>query len=295
MMEILITGFNGFTAFHMAEFYAKNGNNVYVCVRNPKHLTANSSSLLSLWPNIRLVNSFDIDFRIDIVIHCAAYSPEFDKIANVDRLIEDNVIYTQQIVKVAKKSRCTKFVYMSSNSVYGKKVGQIKENYCPVNPDFYGITKFVGEKIIFSEASFTTAVALRLPAIIGLGSSRNWISRLTRQLLDGERIEVYNSRNSYNNLIYIDDLIAIVDELISSNGEPIKEIFNVAAMGKLDIINVIEVLKNGLKSQSEVVLSKAMKSKGYTIDNSKLVDLMKNSLMDVEQSLLTYVTKIYEE
>ena len=83
------------------------------------------------------------------------------------------------MVKSLKKKKIKKFFYLSTRDVYGKiQEKKLEENTKINNPDIYGHSKLIAEKIL--QESFPVII-LRLPSIIGLGT-HGWIKSLVNRL-----------------------------------------------------------------------------------------------------------------
>lgn len=145
---IIITGASGLLGsallYQLAPFYRCIG----IChthnITTPNAIIVNSDFRKK--ENIyKIVN----EYAPDILIHCAAMTNvdlcEQDK----DACFETNVTMTQMIVDaVNNSSKKTKIIYISTDFVYDGSKGAYteKDDTCPVN--YYGKTKYMGEKII---------------------------------------------------------------------------------------------------------------------------------------------------
>ena len=73
-----------------------------------------------------------------------------------------------------------------------------------------GITKLIGEKLLEESAGALPSLSIRLPAVIGRGSKRNWPSEALRKLKAGEPLDYFNPDAPFNNVVHERDLAALV-------------------------------------------------------------------------------------
>ena len=79
-----------------------------------------------------------------------------------------------------------------------------------VNVDAYGLTKLLGEKLLQESAGALPSLSIRLPAVIGRGSKRNWPSEALRKLKAGEPLDYFNPDAPFNNVVHERDVAALV-------------------------------------------------------------------------------------
>jgi dTDP-D-glucose 4,6-dehydratase len=93
------------------------------------------------------LESLITQFSPDIVIHLAAFVDTFGCENDIAKALDVNVIGTINIVKVCSKINC-KFVYVSSEYVFGGEKGSysVKDRLDPIN--VYGKTKSASEYIV---------------------------------------------------------------------------------------------------------------------------------------------------
>lgn len=81
------------------------------------------------------------DIEPDIIIHCAAYTKLDDCEKDNEYAYRMNVEVTRYLAEHAKR-----FVYISSDAVFSGKTGNYKENDNSDAINYYGYTKYMGEK-----------------------------------------------------------------------------------------------------------------------------------------------------
>lgn len=103
-------------------------------------------------------------FKIDAVVHFAAYSLVPESVENPMKYYENNVSRTLELLKVMQKNGINKFIFSSTAAVYGTpNVDAIDEN-TPINPiNPYGRSKWMVEQILndFAQSYGMKYVTLR--------------------------------------------------------------------------------------------------------------------------------------
>ncbi len=140
-MKIVVTGGAGFIGSHIAEHYAKKGNEVVVIdnLSRNRLLNKKSNDFLYNWnylgkfKNIRLVradvNNTKILFNetngADAIIHAAAQTAVTTSLANPREDFVNNTFTTFNALEAARKNDVKFFIYCSTNKVYGENVNRI--------------------------------------------------------------------------------------------------------------------------------------------------------------------------
>ena len=140
-MKILVTGGAGFVGSHVAEYYAKRGDEVIVfdnlsrgkmLGKSVDGLLYNWNHLKSNYDNVKLVKGDVRDFEklklslseVDAIIHTAAQVAVTSSLSDPRTDFEVNVLGTFNALEVARLSDAA-VVYASTNKVYGGNVNKI--------------------------------------------------------------------------------------------------------------------------------------------------------------------------
>ena len=110
-------------------------------------------------------NAIFTQYKIDAIIHFAAYAYVNESVENPLKYYENNLLGMINLLKAVEKTSTNKFIFSSSCTVYGQPDSlPIKED-APIKhtPSPYGKTKQMGEEILsdFVKASKLNAIALR--------------------------------------------------------------------------------------------------------------------------------------
>ena len=152
------------------------------------------------------VRDLILDFRPDVIIHCASLTNVDRCEAETDAAYAENVMGTRNIVESIDRQE-THLVYISSDSVYDGVSGHFDET-SPVSPqNYYGLTKYQGENEIsrhINSIVFRTNIfGWNIQDKYSLGE---WV--LT-QLQQGKEINGF--KDAYFSSIYTMDFARIID------------------------------------------------------------------------------------
>ena len=108
-------------------------------------------------------------------------------------------------------------VFLSSMSAYGVvSVPEVKEDLPPGELDPYGRAKRESEDLLQSSTrrGLSSGLSIRLPGTVGKGSHGNFLSVALARILAGETIQAKNPDSLFNNIVYVGDLAAFLEEWI---------------------------------------------------------------------------------
>ena len=88
------------------------------------------------------------------------------------------------------------------------------ENTPVRNPDAYGTTKHLAERLLAENAPAIPCLALRLPGVLGPGAHRNWLSGVAAKLRNGASVPAFNIEAPFNNAVHVSDLAEFVAGLL---------------------------------------------------------------------------------
>ncbi|SVD96091.1 uncharacterized protein METZ01_LOCUS448945, partial [marine metagenome] len=211
-MKIIITGANGmlgstlckvmknhFTvyAFHRDSYcYPEKDYNYSIDLRNKEQLH-------------KTINYI----KPEIIIHCAGWIGIEQCEIEVKQAYDNNVISTYNLVTSCPKN--TKFIYISSDQVYGATADRTENNKCLRPLNIYGQTKYISEQIV--ESICTNHVIIRTN-IIGINPKldrTSFVDWLYDSFSNNKKLILFN--DYYFSPIYTSDISEIIKNLISIN------------------------------------------------------------------------------
>lgn len=156
---ILITGGAGYIGSHVNKLLNQNGYETLVLDNLSKgHKNAvkwGEFVNCDLGDEKALAKVFE-DYKIDGVIHFAAFSSVAESVEDPDKYFKNNFENTLNLLRVMKANMVFKFIFSSTAAVYGipDEIPITENNYLkPINP--YGESKVMVENFIKDEAEFT--------------------------------------------------------------------------------------------------------------------------------------------
>ena len=141
-MKILITGGVGFVGSHVAEYYAKSGNEVIVFdnLSRAELLGYESLNAMYNWNSLKRYDNIELikgDIRdaeriedaardTDVIIHTAAQTAVTTSLIDIRTDFEINALGTFNVLEAARLSRNNPcLIFCSTNKVYGDNVNKI--------------------------------------------------------------------------------------------------------------------------------------------------------------------------
>ena len=272
-MKILITGGNGFIAKNLIEQL----NSEY-------DITSPNSQELNLLNQERVFN-FLKENEFDVIIHTATYdaAPEHS-IKDSTKVLENNLKMFFNIVRCEKYF--DKMIYFGSGAEYNREdwVPKMKEDYFDehIPTDQYGFSKYIMTKYALSNNKIYN---LRLFSVFG--RYEDWKVRIIPSIchdaiLNNNNNIVINENKSYD-FLHINDLVKIVKWFIENN--PRETVYNICSGKSISFQEIAEKINN-LSGKNLEIIKKSESDKGYSGDNSLLLNEMIDfKFKDFDESL----------
>ena len=150
--NILITGGAGYIGSHIVEKLIKINSNIIIfdnLVTGYKKLIDKKAKFINgdIKNKPKLIKVIN-DYKIDSIIHLAAYLNVSDAEKNKKKYYKNNVEGTLNLVNACKNSNVKNIIFSSSCSVYGNYRGSVGEKTKPNPQGYYAYTKYKAEEII---------------------------------------------------------------------------------------------------------------------------------------------------
>lgn len=237
---IFITGANGFIGSHIKNFLITNSN-----YKNFRFLTPSRNEL-----DLTDKNSVSKFVKLNnprILIHCAAFIPEFNKFEKIkyyNNLIDSNIV---DAFSDKKNSRC---IYLSGTSVYAKSNGHLTEESLLRTENEYIQSKIDGESLFLDNCS--KQVILRISAPYGSKQrAKTVIQKFVESALENKPLYIYGKGDRVQNFTYIKDILSALDKVLLSDIE--NGIFNICSDDIINMHDLADLIIKITSSNSEVI------------------------------------------
>ena len=277
--NILITGGAGYIGSHIAEHLVNFKNNIIIIDNLEtgfKRLINKKARFIKsdIKDKKKLVSIIN-KFKIDTIIHLAAYLNVSEAESNKKKYYKNNIIGTKNLIEACKNSNVKNIIFSSSCSIYGNIRGAVGEDKKPNPMGYYAYTKYIGENLIkkYSKEFGYKYVILRYFNVAGASSS-NKIGQIEKshgQLFKNISIQALKKKpvisiygNNYNtkdgtcirDYIHVSDLAEIHVKCINYLFKKKKSITLNCGYGKgYSVKDVVNIFKK-IRKDSRVIYEK---------------------------------------
>ena len=266
MKRILITGAAGFIGFHLAQRLKKRGDfaigldnfNAYY---DPQLKKDRAEILRKQGIEITPGDIRDRDalkllllrHGITHVVHLAAQAGVRHSLSAPDDYVASNLQGFVSVLEACRLFPSLKLIYASSSSVYGlnKKIPFSVDDKTDQPANLYGATKKANEVMAhaYHHLHGLSVTALRYFTAYGpWGRPDMAYYRFTRQICEGQPIQVFNRGHMRRDFTYIDDIVEGTIAAIDL-GAPC-EVFNLGNNSPVNLLHLIELLEEALGKEA---------------------------------------------
>ena len=201
------------------------------------------------------------EYKFDVVVNLAAQAGVRYSITNPDAYIESNLIGFYNILEACRNHPVEHLVYASSSSVYGtnKKIPYSTDDKVDNPVSLYAATKKSNELMAhaYSKLYNIPSTGLRFFTVYGpAGRPDMAYFGFTNQLLNGEKIKIFNYGNCQRDFTYIDDIVEGVKRVMQrppekNTGEdglplPPYAVYNIGNSSPENLLYFVETLQKEL-------------------------------------------------
>ena len=277
-MKILITGSAGFIGFHIAkkllekkffvvgidtlnDYYDRNLKiDRLKNLKKSKYFTFIKQDI----SNYKKLNNIFKKYKFDQIINLAAYAGVEYSLLFPQKYIAANEIGFFNILELSKNYNIKKIIFASSSSVYGLNKLPFDENQKTDSPiSLYGATKKNNEILAYyySRQFKLDIIGIRFFTVYGpFGRPDLSIFKFCKQIINGEKLKLFNYGNNYRDFTYIEDLTDILIKLIKIKKKSSKlfKVLNISSGRKIKIKLLVKILEKYLGKKAKIKLVKKL-------------------------------------
>jgi GDP-4-dehydro-6-deoxy-D-mannose reductase len=223
MYEIIITGADGFIGSNLTKFFTKKNKKIL-----PIYKEFGDLKNKNIWNNVPAAK---------YLIHCAYKIDNKNK--NPEKIFHQNIKVLKNAIDYCVTNQC--MIIFPSTFLYGKNKKFSSEDSCPSPKDFYSLSKYVCEKMIYFKCKQKKirSVILRLFNIYGDSQKKNYmIPRLFDEIIKGDKLNFYNFLRDY---LHIDDVNTAFMKSINYKKKNF-DIFNVGSGKSISAKNLAKII-----------------------------------------------------
>lgn len=285
-MKVLVTGAGGFVGGSLAKALCRNSD-IEVIGLTGRALPGDTAPRLT-WVQHDLSRKLSLNSAIsdiDYIVHCAAKQDFQD--CPLKKFLDINMEMTENVADFASETGVKGIIYTSSISLHGEIRAKLVDAQTDrLNPDLYGVSKFLCEQLLLEYQSVVPAIALRLCGVVGTGANNIWLSRVLADAVQGEDIQVFNSDKQFNNVVHVDDMAGFIVSLLRKGFSGFNA-FPVAAANPISIHDVVAEMVKVTHSSSKIIDNGA-NHKSFLISNETAVKNFGYEPVDVLTCLQRY-------
>ena len=288
-MEILVTGANGYSGQRIITRLLDLDHTIWALARDSNSSSISRTNDNLNWVEADLLNPVGLPSKIDAVIHTAASLGVPG--VSINDIVRNNVEASRVLIQYALTANARSFIYFSAMSVYGAvETNEVTETTPIIDPNPYGMSKLLGEQMLAEISQQLPSTSLRLPAIIGPGSTHAWLDRARENIKAGETVNFVNPDNQFNNLVHVDELADFVSRLISTDQED-AGVYVLGATSSLPIGELINNMIRELKSNSIVNAQIDPSAPAFTINCAKAENDLGWAPQNIVESVDNYIAE----
>ncbi len=315
MINILITGSAGFIGFNLQKYLSKyyrvvGCDNLSSVSKKTQKLRLNQIKKSKLkFIKIDLNNSQNLKkklkgYRFDLIIHLAATPGVRVSQTFPQSTISNNLISFINVFEYAVQNNINKVFYASSSSVYGNNKSFIEKNTKLDPTSIYGVSKVANEYLArtYNKLYDISSVGLRFFTVYGSwGREDMSYFKFFNDIYQKNQIEIYGDKRSKRSFTHINDIIIMINKLISKfeKKKNFLEVVNLGNDKTRSLKELVEIIK--IKTKKSFKEKKTTRNKSDAIftssNNKKIYSLIKykpkvNLENGIDQFYKWYLEKI---
>jgi len=260
--NIALTGATGLLGSHLANYFIKNGDNVYVLVKDENYKSILSNKVFKVYGNIN--NKSDIEYFVqksnpDYFIHLAAQTQAYDSLKHPYHTFYNNVVGTLNVLETLREyNECEAIVIASSDKSYGELEGKEYFEDHRLNGVYpYDASKSMTDIISnsYRQTYYMPIVTTRACNIYGIGDYNK--QRLIPGIINAYNTNgIFNIRNSGRDIreyIHVDDVVCayskIIEHIVKKNEHAS---FNISSGDRYSTWEILKIIEDNLEAKVNI-------------------------------------------
>jgi dTDP-glucose 4,6-dehydratase len=261
---VLITGIAGFIGSNVLEYLANMYNDILFIGVDKLTYCSDLRNLDCVYrlPNFvfyqydlnneELVAELFRNYNIDTVMHFAAYTHVDHSFLHSLDFSMNNIIATHILLEQSKRSGIERFIYVSTDEIYGSSDSISDETTCsdPTNP--YSASKCAAESIAKSYYH-----SFKLPVIITRGNNvygpyqyqDKLIPLFTLNLLKGIKSQIHGTGEQKRSFLHVADVVLAFETILFQG--VVGEIYNIGSEEELSVNQIAEKLRHMIQPDKD--------------------------------------------
>lgn len=218
MINLLLTGVNGFIGGNIIKYIDEQGLNKYRIILLSSSPVEGYITILHKGYTFTKQDfcKYKIE-KIDVVLHMGAFAPKSALEANNIKKSNENIVNTKHILDNLPNIP-TKFIFLSAIDIYGKTDIVVNEETTPNPLTMYGWSKLYNEKMLENWAvqHGVCLQILRIGHIYGCGEQayKKLIPVTIQKLKKGERPQIIGDGNVKRSFLHVNDVCRFIMKAI---------------------------------------------------------------------------------
>ncbi|WP_419213237.1 GDP-mannose 4,6-dehydratase [Maribacter sp. X9] len=238
--NVLITGINGFTGFHLEYEMKRLGYFVFgTTFSEPFQKNHFQCDVLDK-AQVKKVLS---DIKPDYIIHLAAIS--FVASENTSSIYDTNVIGTLNLLEGLDELglQVNKILIASSAAVYGNVEGELSEEMCPKPINHYGNSKLAMEHMVSNFFNKFDIILMRPFNYTGIAQNKDFlIPKIVDHFKRGLDVIELGNLHTYREYNSVKSFVTIYIELLNSSFS--SGVLNICSGRTYSIENILKMMKD---------------------------------------------------
>ena len=208
--------------------------------------------------NVRFLQADILDSRslrsamkgVDLVIHLAAKVPTPYADQDPHDFEQSNHWGTAEVVYAAEEESVGRFIYLSSQSVYGQ--GEVKNTEHPRVPtSYYSISKMRGEEHVLRLMEKVSVQLVRCANVYGYSKNLRVETEINQLVFDAHfsnRVSIHGDPEFTQTYISLYRLVEVLAQMVNQNVE--SDVYNLShlSVSSMDMVEGLKVIYPGLET-----------------------------------------------